>query len=67
MFEFLPQQLKNLSNIQLYASIVWIALIILFPITILLVKPIKGIFKDKTPDKINNDYKSNYSKGFKDL
>ena len=39
--EFPPEQLRNLTGTPLVATIVWLALIPLIPITILLVKPIK--------------------------
>ena len=39
--EFPPEQLRSLTGTPLVATIVWLALIPLIPVTILLVKPIK--------------------------
>tara|TARA_Y100001968_G_scaffold160830_1_gene147122 strand:+ start:766 stop:990 length:225 start_codon:yes stop_codon:yes gene_type:complete len=60
--EFPPEQLRNLSGTPLVATIVWLALIPMIPITILLVKPIKLLlnkFQKSDQDLLKKNKKTN--------
>ena len=49
MFEFLPENLRNLSGVPLYATIVWLSLILLIGLLIILVKPLKRLLTKQDP------------------
>ncbi len=64
MLEFLPEKLQGLSGIQLYGSIVWLFLIIVISTSILLIKPIMNLTRNKSKKKLNNEIKQKKHKGF---
>ena len=70
--KFLPEQLNGLEGLPFIASIVWLLLIIFIPLSIILIKPIKALLKQKTSRNkkidntiINNMERIREEKGFK--
>ena len=63
--DHLPAKLNSLTSASLYASIIWLTLIILMILVLFFLKPLKNIFTQNSVSQVNNQKSGENPKGFK--
>tara|TARA_Y100001968_G_C19286766_1_gene682078 strand:+ start:765 stop:959 length:195 start_codon:yes stop_codon:yes gene_type:complete len=64
MIDFLPEQLQELESIPLFASVIWLALIIIMIVLLLLIRPLQNFLKKSKNEKDLGKNKIKKFKGF---
>ena len=65
MLDYLPEKLQGINPTSLYASIIWLTLIILMILILLFLKPLKNTFNRKSSVESFDRETTSDSKGFK--
>ena len=65
IWDYLPEKLQDIKPISLYASLIWLTLIILMMLILLFLKPLKNSFTGKSSVQSVNQETTSDSKGFK--